>query len=43
MPITDYRAVEAAVVAPIAWYKLRAIWSRIKNRGPESVEGHRVL
>lgn len=44
MPITDYRAADAlAVVSAIGLTgRLRAYWSRLFNRGPDSVEGHRV-
>ena len=47
MPPTDYRVLlDGVAAAPLAAMglrgRIRAYWSRIFNRGPESVEGHRV-
>lgn len=48
MPPSDYRqhahhAATAAAAAPFLWMRLRALWSRIRHRGTNSIEGHRVL
>lgn len=46
MPITDYldtEAAEATTAAVPLWVTLRALWSRIRNRGSESVEGHQFI
>jgi hypothetical protein len=42
MPITDYRAQEAAAAAVPIWMSVRALWSRLTKRRSNSVEGHRV-
>lgn len=48
MPPSDYKdAVHhghaAVAAAPLLLIRLRAYWSRLFNRGPNSVEGHRIL
>jgi hypothetical protein len=42
MPITDYRPVEAASVAPVILWRVRAWWSRLTKRGPDTVEGYKL-
>lgn len=48
MPPTDYKshahhAAAVAAAAPFLWLRVKALWSRIRHRGPDSVEGRRVL
>lgn len=44
MPPSDYKHVaEAVPAAPFVWMRLRALWSRIRHRGPNTVAGHRLL
>ena len=44
MPPSDYGpALATAVAIPGLRARLRAYWSRLFNRGDDSVEGHRIL
>lgn len=44
MPPSDYKHhAEVIGFLPFAWVRLRAAWSRIRNRGADSVEGRRVV